>query len=401
LADLADYQWLTSPAAAVWLEELANSREPVHRALGRLRKILTAEQARLVVQQAELRTRAVAKFGDQAAQLFFSDLSLQQATDARTAHYKASRVPAGSLIADYCCGIGGDLLALAQRGPTTGWDQAAELVQLASANLRALGLDTQSQACVGQVEAQPPEVGTLWHLDPDRRSDGRRSTQIEWHSPGPELVDRWLATNPQGLLKLAPAARVPEAWAEQAEREWISHDRQCRQQVVWFGQLATAQRRATVVPKTLGEPVATFVGEAECVAPRATSVARYLYDTDPSIRAAGLTGALALDQQLEALNDGAAYLTGDRLSDHPLLAPFVVREVLPLRVSLLAKQLRSLGIGRLEIKKRGVATEPERLRQQLKLRGERSATLLLTRLEEREIAILADRNAPANLPAEG
>jgi hypothetical protein len=57
----------------------------------------------------------------------------------------------------------------------------------------------------------------------------------------------------------------------------------------------------------------------------------------------------------------------------------------------LTKALRQRGIGRLEIKKRGVDVDPAALRTRLKLSGSESATLFLTRIGARRVAILADR----------
>ena len=45
----------------------------------------------------------------------------------------------------------------------------------------------------------------------------------------------------------------------------------------------------------------------------------------------------------------------------------------------------------LEIKKRGVDIDPEKLRRDLKLRGDNAATLLITRIAGRATAILAMR----------
>ena len=397
LADLADYEWLTGLDAARWLEDLASASEPVHQRLSRLRKSLTAARARLVAQQVELRHRAAGKFAELANQMFFCDVALQQATDLTTARYKASRVPHGQPVVDFCCGIGGDLLAFAERGPTTGWDRAPELVHLAAANLQAAKLDSMSQVCVGDVEMQTPDTGEIWHLDPDRRADGRRSTLIQWHSPGPQLVDRWLTTHPEGILKLAPATVAPVAWSKQAELEWVTCNRHCRQQVAWFGELAAAcgQRRATVLHENPGHgdaPLsASFAGSPDTRAPIADRLCRYIFDTDPAVRAASLVGALAVDQSLLALTYGASYLTSDHGVDHPLLARFEVLDQLPLRVAPLSRHLRSRNIGRLEIKKRGIDATPERLRKQLKLCGDESATLLLMRLGRNEIALLAQR----------
>lgn len=397
MSELADYAWLIGPEVAAALEELAEDDAPLLRQLNRLRKVFSVSRTRLAVEQAALRRRASVKFGRRGRRMFFTERTLQQATDLWIGRYKASRFPAEQNVLDLCSGSGGDLVALAERGPVVGWERAPEVALLAEANLRVWKCDCHGEVRVGDVAEQTPESEDLWHLDPDRRVDGRRSTQVHWHSPGPEVVERWLAAAPHGALKLAPAAEVPPSWQDHAELEWISRDRECRQLVVWFGKLATSpgQRRATIVntpPDEDAPPTASgFAGQAGIAAPLAAALGQYVYDTDPAVRAADLNGALAEKLKLAALSSGATYFTADQKVQHPLVSCFRVRDVLPLREKPLAKHLRSLKIGRLEIKKRALDVDPEKLRSRLNLRGDALATLLLARQGVREIAILAER----------
>jgi hypothetical protein len=286
--------------------------------------------------------------------------------------------------------MGGDLLGLAGRATTTGWDRAAEMVILAEANARAWGVSDTARACVGSVENHPPAPEQQWHLDPDRRSLGRRSTHIEWHSPNEATIRAWLDMAPNAAIKLAPATVLDDEWQNFAELEWISRDRQCRQLVAWLGNLARIpnQRRATAVH---GPNAYSFAGEKEATNDIADEIGGYVFDTDPAIRAAKLTGALATSIDCAALSLGESYLTADRAVDHPLITGFRVTEVLPLRFGDLVKHLKTCDIGALEIKTRGVATKPEMVRSKLKLSGTRPVTLLLTKLGKKETAILAER----------
>ena len=77
--------------------------------------------------------------------------------------------------------------------------------------------------------------------------------------------------------------------------------------------------------------------------------------------------------------------------DDPALACFEISDVLPLDLKRVRALLRERNIGRLEIKKRGVDHDPHKLRRQLGLIGEESATLFVTRLRGRVTAILARR----------
>src|SRR5262249_55855452 len=119
---------------------------------------------------------------------------------------------------------------------------------------------------------------------------------------------------------------------------------------------------------------------------------RYLFDVDPAVLAARLTGTLAAEHKLRALAAGPTYLTGDsQITTDAALACFEVIELLPLRTRALAQHLRAKSIGQLEIKKRGTDIDPETLRRDLKLRGENAATLLITNIARRPTAILATR----------
>ena len=397
MPDLEDYAWLIGNAASQWLEEVRENSEPLHRQLQRLRKAVGATRAGMIVEQVQLRQRAETKFGELAKNMFFTDLGLQQATDLWTAHYKASRIHEGAEIHDFCCGIGGDFVALAKRGQAIAWDSDARVACLAEANLQAVCTNSSSEIVVGNVEELTIDEGVVWHLDPDRRASGKRTTHLAGHSPGPETIERFRKSAPSGCLKLAPAAEIPFDWGNECEQEWISWNRECRQLVVWFGELTECygKRRATRVAKTneVGQAIdaVSFLGDPAVRAEVTQQVGAFVYDVDPAVRAARLTGALACDQELHALGNEAGYLTSDSIESHSLVSPFEVLDILPLRIATLTKSLRSLGIGELEIKKRGIVTDPETLRRKLKLTGEDSRTLLLTRIGEREVAILAKR----------
>jgi hypothetical protein len=68
-----------------------------------------------------------------------------------------------------------------------------------------------------------------------------------------------------------------------------------------------------------------------------------------------------------------------------------VTDVLPFQIKRLKQLLRARGVGRLEIKKRGVSQQPEQLRKQLAVPGDNAATLLLARTARGVRAILARR----------
>ncbi len=393
--DLDDYRWLVGNEAEPWLEEAARSLSSLVALAGRLRKSLSPERAHLILEQVDLRRRAKEKFAA-AGRMFFTPRGLEQATDEIVAGYKASRFPAGACVADLCCGIGGDLLALARRGPVLAVDRDPIAALLAEVNCTACGLAVEGPQAARVLTADaadaPLEPCSAAHLDPDRRPAGRRTTQMQYFEPGPEQIEQLLLRIPDLALKLAPATQPPESWYALGEWEWISRGGQCRQLVAWFGSLAqrAGSRRASLLGAD-ARPLRTIIGTEGLEAPRCDRIGRYLYEPDAAVLAAGLEGALAAEYGLHAIESGIAYLTGDAALTDPALAAFEIEELLPFDIKQLRGLLAQRGIGRLEIKKRGVPRDPEQIRAQLALRGASEATLILTRHKGHIVALLGRR----------
>ena len=106
---------------------------------------------------------------------------------------------------------------------------------------------------------------------------------------------------------------------------------------------------------------------------------------------ARLIGDLARRLGAGMLDPHIAYLTSDAAAHSPFAASFRVREVLPMNQKAIGSALKKAGIGRLEIKKRGVDVDPAAFRKKLPLRGSAEATLILVRVGDKRHAILADR----------
>lgn len=398
-SDVADYTWLTGDEACAVLRDLAASADPIHAQVAALRRSFSAERTHLLLEQVELRRRAAAKF-TQADRMFFTRVGLEQATDQWVAAYKASRFTqqragaspfprfdqASPRIADLCCGIGGDLAALGVSGITIGVDRDPMTAHFAAVN---------SGAAVQAVDIADFDLTAIsaFHIDPDRRASGNRTTTIEAFEPDGETIERLLQQVPNAAVKLAPATKVPVEWEHRCELEWISRDGQCRQLVAWHGDFAEAagKRRATVLSSSSNSVPTTIVGIANQRVPIVDTIDRYLFDVDAAVLAAHLKGAVASSHSLSALSIGSAYLTGPRAIDDAAITCFELTDILPLETRKLARELAARGIGQLEIKKRGVEIDPQKLRRDLKLRGDNAATLLLCRVAGRGAAVLAKR----------
>lgn len=391
-SELAEYEWLTGNEAGAVLEELAADTSALHTAVARLRGRFTPRQTHLLIEQAELRRRAVAKFS-RAERMFFTRVGLEQATDEWVSSYKAlrftSQLAGGerrARVADFCCGIGGDLMAIAEHSAVFGVDRDAVAGYFARIN-------SGSVVHVADVEEFDLDGVAALHMDPDRRRNGRRTISLEWCEPNLATIERLLERIPHAAMKLAPACDVPAEWAERCELEWISRQRECRQLIAWHGGLAIepGKCRATVLPSAGIKTLRTIIGQRDQFVQIAKRPDRFVFDIDPAVLAARLKGMLAIEHGLSGLGDGPTYLTGPQAIADAALACFEVDEVLALHGPALAQHMRLRGIGQLEIKKRGVDIDPEKLRRELRLRGDNAATLLITRVCGRPAAILAHR----------
>ena len=162
--------------------------------------------------------------------------------------------------------------------------------------------------------------------------------------------------------------------------------------VLWSGALAReGVRRAALVIRH--DTAHELTAGADAADEPARPLGAFLHEPDGAVIRARLIGDVARSLDAGMLDEHIAYLTSDAALTSPFVASFRVREVLPAEPKALAKALRERGIGRLEIKKRGVDVDPAALRTKLKLRGDESATLFVTRIGAKRVAILADRVA--------
>ena len=219
---LADYRWLVSPDGRALFGRAPRPSPTSLPGQRRLRADLTADRARPRRRTSRPAGAGSQKIRQTPERLFFTPVGLEQATDGWTAAYKAGRFPAGGRVIDFCCGIGGDLMALAARGPAHGVDRDPVAALFAEANCRALAQTLRSRPArqgpavtvsVGEVASSRLSADDFWHIDPDRRATGRRTTHVELHDPPAEVIDDLLAAAPAGAVKLAPAADIPDSLA--------------------------------------------------------------------------------------------------------------------------------------------------------------------------------------------
>ncbi len=394
-----DIRWLVGPEGSGLLAELSRQAGSLAALAERLKRRFSPERVHLALAQIELRRRAAGKFPD-AQRMFFLPETIQQATDFYVARYKARLFPAGEPVAEICCGIGGDLLGLAARGPVTAVDLSDAALVVAEANVRRLLPEKNArdcQFCAEDARQSRVDRFTAWHIDPDRRAGGRRTTRLENDQPGPATIDRLLRVSQRCDQTCSGNRNALERW----QREATGVDRARPRVPPAGGVVRRSGRQAGAPPSNdLAEPAGPFHDrrdsreEANLRSPVVDRLGRYVFDPDSAVIAAGLTGQLARQHALAAIHPAASYLTGDDPIDEACLQCFEVTDELPFDRKRLRALVRGRGIGRLEIKVRGVEGNPDQIRRELHLQGSDEAVLLIARAGRRVMAILARRIKP-------
>ncbi len=143
MTDLETFNTLLSEAGQRLLAEIAMRKLSEANTLAlatELRHRFPASLVAAAMTQIRLRERARTKFGNDAARMYFTQAGLEQATSGLVAAHHAARYHAAWRIADLCCGIGGDLRALASGHDALAVDRDPLTAAIAAANMRALGI---------------------------------------------------------------------------------------------------------------------------------------------------------------------------------------------------------------------------------------------------------------------
>jgi hypothetical protein len=351
----------------------------------RLRARFSPEVAATALTQATLRRQARTKFGEAAAEMFFTRAGLEQATRPEVADHHASRfVEAGvRRVLDLGCGIGSDSMAFARAGlEVVAVDVDPTTAAVAQANLA--GCAEVICADASDVAEQLMTAGVGVFCDPARRDDRGRVWQVEDFAPPWSTVMDLLDGRRTAGVKLGPA--LPHSLIpEKAEAEWITHRGDTVEVALWAGTGANPGRRSALVM-----PNARLTATAAPLLP-VRDLGRYLYEPAGAVIRAGAIADLGAQLGAGLLDLQVAYLTSNQLCSTPFAAAFEVQQRLPFHLKALRSWVRAAQIGVLEIKKRGIDVDPADLRRRLRLAGPNSATMVISRTPSGAIAAIVER----------
>ena len=285
-------------------------------------------------------------------------------------------------LADLCCGIGGDAIALARAGiEVLAVDRDPLTCDVVRANAAALGLaDLIEVRCQDVGDADVSGYDAVF-VDPARRGGKGRIFDPEAYSPPLSWAVEVARRVSHAALKVAPG--IPhEAVPEDAEAEWISDGGRregggalvrCRGRE-FAGEFTRTSDAAARAPtrspsRRAARPARRSGRAATCTSPTAPSSAR---TWSPRWRT-------ELDGRL--IDPTIAYVTARRARTSRRTRPATRSPTCcPSTSSGCGRCCASAGIGVATVKKRGSAVEPEELRKKLKLDGPNSCTVFLTRV---------------------
>ena len=363
-----------------------------------LRREYPASLAAAAVAQHELRLAAREKFS-RAMEMLFTRAGYEQSSSETIARHRAARFGGARRVADLCCGIGGDLIALAaaprSAAPESPGPESPDTVlavdrdeihaRLAVHNAGVYGEAGRVRACVADVRDIALGGVDAVFIDPARRAGTRRFPAGVSQPP----LDWCLALAgqvPAVCVKAAPglpAELIPPGW----EAEFIADGRDLKEAVLWSPAFATVQRRATILPAgdTLTRAPTRTPAEPGAGADPVdvTEPGAYLLDPSPAVTRAGLVEDLARLLGARKIDPRIAFLTADREVVTPFARTLRVVESAPWNEKRFAARLRELGVGAADIRRRGLAGDVDQIRRRLKLSGPHRATVVLTRVNDK------------------
>ncbi|MEO8393636.1 MAG: methyltransferase domain-containing protein [Chloroflexota bacterium] len=391
---LDDLGFLSSDAGERVLSRLADEDlrdENTLKLITSLRRDLSLTQAGSALELARLRKKAVSKFGDDASKLYFTKDALEQASDPRIRKWRVWSQQDYKQVIDACCGIGADSLAFAQAGQEViGLDIDPLRIEMARLNAQALGLKNVIFE-VADVRQNVPDSDLIF-FDPGRRdANGKRIFDVERYEPPLATIRDWKAK--LILAKLSPGVDLAQIQAYAGQVDFLSVN----------GELKEADLRVYPQPTSawycaylIGDhPQLPLMGQwchDPALAPLApiSEPRGWLVEPDPAIIRSGQVAGLAIKLEGAQLDPEIAYITTDEKPNSPWARSWKINDWMPFNLKKLRAYLREQNVGTVTVKKRGTAVTPEELIAKLKLNGNGSRTIVLSRCRGDQIVMVCD-----------
>lgn len=392
----SDFEWLASDQAIPIWEKMHSTNIGPQALASELAHLVDRKRYEtLLKEQWALSQVAKTKFPSYQ-NWFWTCTLLEQSSDAWCADETAKDFPAHSNIVDVCSGAGSDTLALAACGHVVrAIDQSPISVALLKANAKLQGRQIAARCeSAEDLQLQPHEY---LHIDPDRRTTGKRITAIEGLRPSWAVVRSLIASSTGASIKVAPATDWNELEDAPDVVRFLSRDRSVRQQR-WLWRLDRWPSGSIVVSAhSRCEWVHEIFDQGEQNTPLeepiyAKEPGIYVADYDPAIRAARVSTSFASRIGCKMLDLAGGYFTADHCVPHGMVRWFRVLNVLSMDSKKLRAYARSASVGTWELKSRGVTVDLDKVRRELPTTPDssKSCTLLFSKISGRPRVIATE-----------
>lgn len=353
-----------------------------------------------IVEQIRLRRQAGAKFS-RNGEMFFTKLSLEQATGEKVARLIAQRFKPGWTVADLTCGLGGNAIFLAERvKKVLAVDLDEEKICCAQANASVYGVSAKIDFQIGDAHNFIKPGIEAFFLDPARDREGQTKTRSFLNSAPDllELLPKLLAITKNIAVKISPAFAYEELklLPENPEVEIISEDNNCKVAMLWFGDLKKHNRSASCLCKN---ELWTVVSDKNLKSVPVEAVKKYLYEPNRAVSKAHLVNELAIAYKLSRINFHLPLLSGDSLTAADKPGLFRIFEILhqdKFSLKRLQVYLKQEKIDRAEIMAKHFYLKPEELRSRLKLKEGGDLVIILLLITKKDSVYLIGQKIKPN-----
>jgi hypothetical protein len=361
------------------------------KAISTLRRIGDADLVRAAIELTLGRRRLGAKVDDPTQ--FIADAEgAEQATPLNISRHKASRYHTAGCesVADLCCGIGLDGVAIGQTAGVTLVDRDASRLWMAAQNVLAHGGTVVETMATDVTETEwASDSFDAIHIDPSRRGGGGRAWDVDQMEPSLAFLEQLAETTSLGA-KLSPA--IDFGLLPLGHVELIAAGRRLNQAMLWTGRLAFADpSNRTVTRLAKDGSVQTWTAEPDLPIPMtATSDHAWLLTVDPLVDRASLTGSLCEETDLESIHPALGLLVADKLIDNAWLTPYRHLATMPWRLESVRAWCRDHDAGEVTVKTRNKTVNPDVVSKKLRGKGEQSLTVFVLDHGRKRLAHLTE-----------
>jgi len=355
--------------------KLIDERTELHSALSRLAKLASSELVRAAWKAAEIRRRAFEKIGDEASVLLFDQDGYEMASGfvTSTYHGRLLQEAGASNVVDLCAGVGLDTIAFAKLGiKVTSFELDPGRALLLSENLKLLGLSENVEVVQTDCTTAALPKADFAYFDPARRTGHRRWVSDDQQTLPPLFFIR--DVEHQGvaniIAKLSPAVNREIASEYTGDLQFVSVKGECKEALLLIGSARDhSGRSAVLLPcnDKFSSTLDTILSENH---------GAFLWEPDPAVIRAGLTGSLASSLGGWLCDPHVDYFFTDQPGQSPFADCYRVVNELPYSRRGLSEALSDAGS--VVLKQRAFPQSIDDVRAKLKLTGKQKATVVLT-----------------------